>query len=143
MSPCKRPHTTTARQRAKQAVPLAIKSSLTAGGDLSLLAHQWNLPSVTPAATHPSAKIPHSYLLPGAFPLWRIPNIVPKLNSCVVPASTSQSSCQCSTPLCLRKASVSVLGSLGPCICTALGHASVTRNAASAACVLRGGIYLL
>lgn len=133
----------TVRQRAKQAVPVAIKSSLAAGGDLSLPAHQWNLLSVTPTVTHPSAKAPHSYLVPQAFPFWRIPNIAPKLSSCAVPASTSQCSWQCSAPVCSRQASVSVWGSLGPRICTALGHASVTRNAASAACVLRGGIYLL
>lgn len=54
----------TARQRAKQAVPVAIKSSLAAGDDLSLPAHQWNLPSVTPTVTYPSAKVPHSYLVP-------------------------------------------------------------------------------
>lgn len=129
------------REQSKQC--LCQQKALTEGGDLSLPAHQWNLPSVTPIVTHASAKAPHSYLVPQAFPLWRIPNIVPKFNSCVVPASTTQCSCQCSAPVCSRKTSVLVLGSLGPRIWTALGHASVTRNAASAACVLRGGIYLL
>lgn len=88
---------------SKANIPLAIKSSLTAGGHLSLPAHQWNLPSVTPTVTHPSAKIPHSHLVPQAFPLWRIPIIVPKLSSCV-PASTRQCSYQCSAPVCSRKA---------------------------------------
>lgn len=78
---------------------MAIKSSLARGGDLSLPAHQWNLLSVTPTVTYPSAKAPHSYLVPQAFPFWRIPNIAPKLSSCVVPASTSQCSWQCSAPV--------------------------------------------
>lgn len=67
MCPCGQSHATTLMQREKQAVPLAIKNSLAAGGDLSLPAHQWNLPSVTPTVTHPRAQIPHSYLVPQSF----------------------------------------------------------------------------
>lgn len=56
-------------QAGSKAVTLAIKSALAAGENLSLPAHQWNLPSVTHTGTHPSAKIPYSYLVPQAFPL--------------------------------------------------------------------------